>query len=163
MELIQSEFPNVPPTIRCTFKIFVYLCVFVLSFAIISRIILCFHSAHPTRWAESISGIGLCCYVAMSVITLKIIIISAHRLHRPLWPYTLWKLFKNHKRTQIQRQRQLIPNMMKDTSPWSFCSRWSPWLPSSSHTISSTGPSVSPFRDFYINPIISTDSFCKQF
>ena len=38
---------------------------------------------------------------------------------------------------------------MIDTSPWSFCSRWSPWLPCSSHRISSTGPSVSPFRDFY--------------
>ena len=41
--------------------------------------------------------------------------------------------------------------MMIDTSPWSSCSRrspWSPWLPCSSHTFSSTGPSVSPFRDF---------------
>ena len=38
---------------------------------------------------------------------------------------------------------------MIDTSPWSFCSRRSPWLPCSSHRISSTGPSVSPFRDFY--------------
>ena len=36
----------------------------------------------------------------------------------------------------------LIPNMMIDTSPWS------PWLPYSGHTFSSTGPSVSPFRDF---------------
>ena len=26
---------------------------------------------------------------------------------------------------------------------------WSPWLPCSSHTFSSTGPSVSPFRDFF--------------
>ena len=46
----------------------------------------------------------------------------------------------------------LIPNMMIDTSPWSSCSRrspWSPWSPCSSHTFSSTGPSVSPFRDFY--------------
>ena len=84
-----------------------------------------------------------------------------------------WKLFKNHKRTQIQRQRQwqrqrhrqsawktqhrlyfwnlddlFIPNMMIDTSPWSSCSLRSPWLPCSGHTISSTGPSVSPFRDF---------------
>ena len=45
----------------------------------------------------------------------------------------------------------LIPNMMIDTSPWSSCSRrspWSPWSPCSSHTFSSTGPSVSPFRDF---------------
>ena len=40
-----------------------------------------FHSAHPTEWAESISGIGLC----PSVITLKMIIISACRLHRPLF------------------------------------------------------------------------------
>ena len=38
--------------------------------------------------------------------------------------------------------------MMIDTSPWSSCSRRSPWLPWSSHKISSTGPSVSPFRDF---------------
>ena len=37
---------------------------------------------------------------------------------------------------------------MIDTSPWSSCSRRSPWLPWSSHKISSTGPSVSPFRDF---------------
>ena len=40
--------------------------------------------------------------------------------------------------------------MMIDTSPWSSCSRQSPWLSWSSHKISSTGPSVSPFRDFYI-------------
>ena len=45
----------------------------------------------------------------------------------------------------------LIPNMMVDTSPWSSCSRWLPWLPCSGHTFSSTGPSVSPFRDFF-NP-----------
>ena len=38
--------------------------------------------------------------------------------------------------------------MMIDTSPWSSCSRRSPWLPCSSQTFSSTGPSVSPFRDF---------------
>ena len=47
----------------------------------------------------------------------------------------------------------LIPNMKIDTSPWSSCSRlspWSPWLPCSSHTYSSTGPSVSPFRDFLV-------------
>ena len=44
----------------------------------------------------------------------------------------------------------LSPNMMIDTSPWSSCSRRSPWLPWSSHKISSTGPSVSPFRDFFI-------------
>ena len=40
---------------------------------------------------------------------------------------------------------------MIDTSPWSSCSRrspWSPWSPCSSHTFSSTGPSVSPFRNF---------------
>ena len=96
-----------------------------------------------------------------------------HTYSESLW----WKLFKNHKRTQIQRQRQwqrqrqrqrhrqsawktqhmlyfwnpddlLIPNMMIDTSTWSSCSRRSPWLPCSGHTISSTGPSVSPFRDF---------------
>ena len=41
----------------------------------------------------------------------------------------------------------LIPNMMIDTSPWSSCSRRSPLLPYSSHTISSTGPSVT-FQDF---------------
>ena len=38
---------------------------------------------------------------------------------------------------------------MIDTSPWSSCSRQSPWLPCSGHMISSTGQSVSPFRDFY--------------
>ena len=98
-----------------------------------------------------------------------------HTYSESLW----WKLFKNHQRTQIQRQRQwqrqrqrqrhrksawnthlmlyfwnpddsLIPNMMIDTSPWSSCSRRSPWSPCSSHTFSSTGPSVSPFRDFLV-------------
>ena len=96
-----------------------------------------------------------------------------HTYFESLW----WKLFKNHKRTQIQRRRQwqrqrqrqihrqsawktqhmlyfwnpddlLIPNLMIDTSPWSSCSRKSPWLDCSGHTISFTGPSVSPFRDF---------------
>ena len=39
---------------------------------------------------------------------------------------------------------------MIETLPWSSCSRghWSPWLAYFGHTISSTGPSVSPFRDF---------------
>ena len=85
-----------------------------------------------------------------------------------------WKLFKSHKRTQIQWQRKwqrqkhrqsvsntrhllyfwnpddsLIPNMIIDTSPCSSCSRWSPWLPCYSNTISSAGPSVSPFWDFF--------------
>ena len=40
--------------------------------------------------------------------------------------------------------------MMIDTSPWSSCSRQSLWLLCLGHTISSTGPSVSPFRDFYL-------------
>jgi len=48
----------------------------------------------------------------------------------------------------------LIPNMMIDTSPWSSCSRQSPWLHCSSHKISSTAPSVSPFRDFFVNIFI---------
>ena len=39
--------------------------------------------------------------------------------------------------------------MMIDNSPWPLCSSQSPWLPCSGHTISSTGPSVSPFRDFW--------------
>ena len=39
--------------------------------------------------------------------------------------------------------------MMIDPSPWPSCSRQSPWLPCSGHTIGSTGPSVSPFRDFF--------------
>ena len=85
--------------------------------------------------------------------------------YESLW----WKVFKNCNRTQIQRQRHsqsawktqhilyflnpydlLIPNMMIDTSPWSSCSCQSPWLPCFGHTISSTGPSVSPFRDFFV-------------
>ena len=41
-----------------------------------------------------------------------------------------------------------ISNMMIDTSPWSSCSRQSPWLPCFGHTISSIRPSVSPFQDF---------------
>ena len=90
-----------------------------------------------------------------------------------------WKLFKNHKRAQRQRQKQwqrqwqkqrqrqstckthnilyfwnpddlFISNMMIDTSPWSSCSSLLPWLPCSCHTISSTGPSVSTFRDLSI-------------
>ena len=70
-----------------------------------------FHSAHPTGSAESISGIEVCDCVCLSVITSKMIIISAQRLHRPLYNHTYseslwWKLFKNHQRTQIQRQRQ---------------------------------------------------------
>ena len=123
-----------------------------------------------------------------------------HTYSESLW----WKLFKNHQRTQIQRQRQwqrqrqrqrhrksawntqlmlyfwnpddsLIPNMMIDTSPWSSCSRrspWSPWLPCSSPTISSTGPSVSPFRDFFLGQWYvcrrkyriryTVQTFCKQ-
>ena len=40
---------------------------------------------------------------------------------------------------------------MIDTSSWSSCSRKSPWLACSGHTISSTGPSVSPFRDFFVD------------
>ena len=47
----------------------------------------------------------------------------------------------------------LIPNVMIDTSitsPWSSCSHQSPWLPCCyGHTISSTGPSVSTFWDFF--------------
>ena len=43
---------------------------------------------------------------------------------------------------------------MIDTSPWSSCSRQSPWLPCSGHTISSTGPSVSPFRDFFLGIVV---------
>ena len=45
----------------------------------------------------------------------------------------------------------LSPNMMIDTSPWSSCSHRSPWLLCSSLTFSSTGPSVSPFRDFFFS------------
>ena len=43
-----------------------------------------FLSAHPTRWAESISGNGVCVYVCMCVITSKMINMTARRLHRPL-------------------------------------------------------------------------------
>ena len=141
-----------------------------------------FHSAHPTGWAESISGFGVCvCVCPSSLRRWPLFLLVGftdpynHTYSESLW----WKLFKNHKRTQIQRQRQwqrqrqrqrhrqspwktqhmlyfwnpddlLIPNMMIDTSPWSSCSRQSPWLPCSGHTISSTGPSVSPFRDFFL-------------
>ena len=38
----------------------------------------------PTGWAESISGNGVVMYVCMCVITSKMVIISARRLHRPL-------------------------------------------------------------------------------
>ena len=41
---------------------------------------------------------------------------------------------------------------MIDTSPWSSCSCLSPWLGCSGYTFSSTGPSVSPFRDFFFQP-----------
>jgi hypothetical protein len=43
-----------------------------------------FLSAHPTGWAESISGFGVCVCVCVSVITSNMTIISARRLHRPL-------------------------------------------------------------------------------
>ena len=42
---------------------------------------------------------------------------------------------------------------MIDTSPWPSCSSQSPWLLCSGDTISSTGPSVSPFRDFYLSSL----------
>ena len=100
-----------------------------------------------------------------------------HTHSESLW-WKLFKNHKRTGRTQIQRQRQwqrqqqrqrhresawktqhmlhfwnpddlLIPNMMIDTSPWSSCSCLSPWLGCSGHTFSSTGPSVSPFRDFW--------------
>ena len=139
-----------------------------------------FHSAHPIGRAESISGIGLCMCVCPSSLRRWSLFLLVrfrdpynHTYSESLW----WKLFKNNKRTQIQRQRQwqrqrqrqrhresawktqhmlhfwnpddlLIPNMMIDTLPCSSCSRQSPWLHCSGHTISSTGPSVSPFRDF---------------
>ena len=51
---------------------------------------------------------------------------------------------------------------MIDTLPWSSCSRrspWPPWLPCSSHTFSSAGPSVSPFRDF----LYGNCKFCHQY
>ena len=146
-----------------------------------------FHSAHPTGWAESISGIGVCLSVCVCAcpsslqrwwISLLVGFTDPynHTYSESLW----WKLFKNHQKTQIQRQRQwqrqrqrqrhrksawnthlmlyfwnpddsLIPNMMIDTSPWSSCSHRSPWLLCSSLTFSSTGPSVSPFRDFFFS------------
>ena len=40
-----------------------------------------------------------------------------------------------------------------DTSPWSPYSSQTPWLPCSGLTISSTGSSVSPFRDFYLSSL----------
>ena len=47
-------------------------------------LVLYFHSTHPTGWAESISGSGICMCVCLSVITSEMIIISARRLYRPL-------------------------------------------------------------------------------
>ena len=153
-----------------------------------------FHSAHPTGWAESISGFGVClCVCPSSLRRWPLFLLVGftdpynHTYSESLW----WKLFKNHKRTQIQRQRQwqrqrqrqrhrqsawktqhmlyfwnpddlLIPNMMIDTSPWPSCSSQSPWLPCSGHTISSTGPSVSPFRDFFFNMAISVQTSNKN-
>ena len=43
-----------------------------------------FHSAHPTGWAESISGNGVCVYVRVYVITSKMMNKTARRLYRPL-------------------------------------------------------------------------------
>ena len=51
---------------------------------------------------------------------------------------------------------------MIDTSPWSCCSRWSPWLACSGHTISSTGPSVSPFRIFFLELWYTCDFFIDE-
>ena len=90
------------------------------------------------------------------------------------------KIFCQKNKRQRQRHRQsdsktqhmlyfwnpddlLIPNMMIDTSPWSSCSRHSPWLPCSSHTISSTGPSLSPFRDFFYSMSLCIISSVRAF
>ena len=43
---------------------------------------------------------------------------------------------------------------MIDMSPWSSCSCLSPWLGCSGHTFSSAGPSVSPFRDFFLGILV---------
>ena len=110
----------------------------------IQNIVGYFHSA------ESISGNGVCQYVCMSSLqrwSIRLLVGLAdpynHTYSESLW----WKLFKNHQRTQIQRQRQwqrqwqrqrhgksawnthlmlyfwnpddlLIPNMIMNTSHW---------------------------------------------
>ena len=61
---------------------------------------------------------------------------------------TQMKCLKNPTYAIFLKSWWLSPIMMIDTSPRSSCSRQSPWLPFSSHKISSTGPSVSLFRDF---------------
>ena len=126
----------------------------------------------------------LCVWLCLSSLRSLTLLVGFTDLYNHTYSESLWwKLFKNHKRTHIQRQRQwqrqrqrrwqrqrqrqrhrqsawnaqhmlyfwnpdysLIPNMMIDTSPWSPCSRrspWSPWLLSSVHAIRSTGPNVS--------------------
>ena len=49
--------------------------------------------------------------------------------------------------------QKILMTPLIDTSPWSYCSRQSSWLPCSGHTISSTEASVSPFRDFLIGMV----------
>ena len=142
-------------------------------------------STHPSKWAEAISewNRSFCvCASSLRRWSLSLLVGFSdphnHTYSESFW----WNLFKNHKGTHIQRQRQwqrqwqrqrqgqsawnaqhmrylwnpdysLIPNMMIDTSPWSSCSRWSPWSPLSScsgHRINSIGPSVSPCQDFFL-------------
>ena len=96
-----------------------------------------------------------------------------HTYSESLW----WKLLKNHKRTQIQRQWQrqrqrqsawdtqhmlyfwnpndsLISNMMMIPTPSPSCSYWSPFF---GHRINSRGPSVSPFSWFSRYELSGTD------
>ena len=71
-----------------------------------------FHASFPMEWMfslESISGFGVCvCVCPSSLRRWPLFLLVGftdpynHTYSESLW----WKLFKNHKRTQIQRQRQ---------------------------------------------------------
>ena len=86
-----------------------------------------FHSAHPAGWAESISGNGVwmyvCMYVCPSSLRRRSLFLLVgftdpynHTYSESLW----WKLFKNHKRTQIQRQRPNICYIFEIFMTYSF-------------------------------------------
>ena len=75
-----------------------------------------FHSAHPTGWAESISGNGVGMYVCASRLrrwSLFLLVGSTDPYNHTYYESFWWKQFKNHKRTHIQRQRTMTKTATK--------------------------------------------------
>ena len=128
-----------------------------------------FHAAHPTGWAESISGIRLCVPVRHHFEDDELFLFVGFTdpyIHTYSESYS--KIIRGYKYKDKDNNNNndndkdkdsdkvpenmtyfwnpddlLIPNMMIDTSPWSSCSSRSTWLACYGHTISSTGLSVS--------------------